>query len=232
MPGGYFYRQPEIAWDSKKVLGLHPSFTTLVNAVISARKANPHHLAKHKWATDTATVANEVEAFQVRICQSMNWQNYLTDAGGSAAGPFSSQSLLNAGQLSAAVGEIKKLWAGIKSVNEWLTSGAPAVPTEQAEKRAAVCALCPMNGQGDWSRWFTAPAQGAITKQLEKLQERKLSTSLDDKLAICTACLCPNKLSVHAPLEIKLKNMAPDVKAALHESCWVTAEERELATVA
>ncbi len=228
IPNGMRFRQPEISWDSTKVLGLHPSFDTLVRALQNARKANPAHAAKNKWALDTAGVANDVEAYQVRICQTMGYTSYLTDPGGSGAPPFSSQSLLSAKQLDVAASTIKRLWGGIKSVNDWLESNAPEVPQEQAEQRAAVCVACPLNGQGDFSRWFVKPAAMALTRQLEKLQSRKLSTSQDDKLNICEGCLCANKLSVWVPAEIKLNHMSPETKSQLHSSCWLLAEEKVL----
>ena len=157
----------------------------------------------------------------------MGYVSYLTDPGGGANFP-QAQSLLNPKQLNAAVSGIKKLWAGIKSVNEWLDTNAPAVPSELSEKRAAVCVACPMNGVGDWSQWYTAPASAAVKRQLEKVQDRKLSTTQDDKINICEACMCPLKLIVHVPIEIKLKNMSPETKAELHPSCWQLSEEKEL----
>jgi hypothetical protein len=89
IPNGFWFRQPEINWHSKKVLGMHPSFSTLVNAVISARRANPHHAAKHKWSLNRDAVANEVEAFQVKICLAGGWTSYLTESGGGAPPPLS-----------------------------------------------------------------------------------------------------------------------------------------------
>jgi hypothetical protein len=227
--GGYDFRQPEISWHARKTLGLHPSLDVVTRSLISARKAHPHHAQKHNWAMDFNSVHAEVVAYNVRVCQAMGWTTFLTDPDGGGGPPFSSsQSLLDAKQLDVAVGTIKRLWSGIKSVNDWLDQNAPAVSSEQAEKRAAVCVACPMNGQGDFSKWFVAPAAAAIKRQLEKLQNRKLATSQDDKLNICTGCLCANKLSVWVPAEIKLAHMAPETKAALHESCWVLAEERAL----
>src|SRR6185436_1921416 len=102
IPNGMYFRQPQINWDSRKVLSLHPSFDTLVRAVIAARKANVHYAEKFKWSTDYDTVANEVELFQVKICQSMGWQSYLTEGGGGAPPPLASrrspqeEGLLNA----------------------------------------------------------------------------------------------------------------------------------------
>jgi hypothetical protein len=226
IPNGFWFRQPEINWNSKKVIGLHPSLDTLTQAVISARRANPHQAAQHNWSLDFDVVKSEVKQFNVNHCLAMGWTEYLTDSGGGAP-PFNqAQSLLNQKQISVAVETVKRLWAGIKSVNEWLDSNDAPVSTELAEKRATTCVSCPLNGPGDFSKWFTTPASAAIKRQLEKLQNRKISTTQDEKLNICEACLCPLKLIVHVPLQIKLAHMTPDTKQALHPSCWVLSEEK------
>lgn len=226
IPNGFRFRQPEIKWDSMKVLGMHPSLDTLTQAVISARRANPHHMAQHNWSLDFDVVKQEVKQFNVRICQAMGWTEYLTE-GGSDAPPFNpAQSLLNQKQLSAAVDKVKKLWAGVKTANDWLDSGEPPVPQELSEARAAVCVQCHFNGQGDFTAWFTKPASGAIKRQLERLTERNISTTQDAKLNICTACLCPMKLKVHTPMTFIKPHLKPEVVEELKggKNCWILSE--------
>jgi hypothetical protein len=227
IPNGLFFKQPEINWDSRKVLPLHPSFSTLVNAVISARRANPHHAKQHGWSLDQNAVGDEVDAFNAKVCTAMGWTKYLAEIGGGAPPPFNqAQSLLNAKQLSAAVGEIKRLWAGVKTVNDWLDSGAPPVAIEHAEKRAAICADCNLNGKGDFSKWFTKPAADAIKRQLERLHERKITTSKDASLQVCEACLCPLKLKVHAPMSFIQPHLSNEVMNDLRNgrNCWIISE--------
>lgn len=235
IPNGFVFRIPAIKWDSRKVLGMHPSFETLVTAVISARNAHPHHKAEHNWSVDRAEVGNEVESFNVKICLSMGWTQYLAESGGSApAAPFIQTNPQEQKLLLAAATKAKKLWSGLKTLNEWLESNEPAVSSDQSEKRASICVACPFNGKGDLTSFFTSPAAAAIRRQLERVQQRNFKTSLDDQLGVCAekdgngGCLCVNKLSVHVPLKIKLAHMAPDTKASLHPSCWLLAEEKEL----
>jgi len=226
VPNGLRYRIPEINWDSTRVLGLHPSFDTLVGAVISARQANPHHAAEQKWSFDRAAVAEEVEAFNVRICQSMGWTNFLAEIGGSASVPFQPLSPQDASLLQNAAAKAKKLWAGINTLNAWLDSGEPPVPQEQAEKRAATCVACPLNGSGDLTSWFTAPAANSIKRQLERMQQRNISTSLDDKLGVCSACLCPLRLKTQTPIKFIRPNISNEVITELNKgkNCWLVAE--------
>lgn len=226
IPNGFWFRMPAISWDSRKVLGLHPSFDTLVRAVQSARKANPAHASKHKWSLDKETIANEVEQFQVKVCLAAGWTSYLTEGGGGAP-PFSlAQRLPDQKQLGAAVGKIRKLWAGVKTLNDWLDSEEPPVETEQSERRANICVQCPMNGQGDFSSWFTVPAAGAIQRQLERLNQRKISSTQDSKLNVCTACLCPLKVKVHTPMKFIKTHLSPEVIAELRggKDCWIISE--------
>lgn len=226
IPNGFKFRQPEIAWDSKTVLGLHPSFNSLVTAVMSARAANPHHATKHKWRLDRAGVEHDVEQFNVRLCQANGWTKYLADAGGGGA-PFpSSQSLPDQKQLSVAVASVRKLWAGIKTLNNWLDSGEPPVETELSEKRAATCVACPMNGKGDFTSWFTKPAAAVIQKQIERLQERKITGSLDDQLGVCSGCLCPNRLKTKTPMKFIKPHLSDEVIAELRngKDCWIISE--------
>jgi hypothetical protein len=227
VPNGFFFRQPEINWDSRKVLPLHPSFSTLVAAVISARRANPHHAAKHKWSLDRDVVENEVEAFQVKVCQAAGWNNFLTDVGGGSAPPFSAaRSLAEQKQLAAVGATVKKLWSGIRSLNDWMKSGEPPVSQEQANSRAATCIVCPLNGQGDFSKWFVAPAAAAVKKQIEWTIEKKLSTPHDATLNICEGCLCGMRLKVHVPFSYIKDGLSTEVIAELRKgkNCWQIKE--------
>lgn len=238
IPNGFTFRIPQLNWDSRKTLGLHPSFDTLVRAVIAARRGNPHQTQKHGWSLDPATVAEEVEQFQVKVCLANGWMTYLTESGGGAPAPFSQPpSPQEQKRLGAAAAKARKLWAGLKTLNDWHESEEPAVPQAQSEQRASVCVKCPYNNtNGDLFSFFTTTAAAGIKRQIEKFADRKLATTLDDKLGVCAqdekdgngGCLCVNKLSVHTPIELKLKHMMPETKAALHPSCWVLSEEKEI----
>ncbi len=113
----------------------------------------------------------------------------------------------------------------VKTIADWEISGGVVVSTELANSRANTCSECPKNVSGDLTTWFTVPAAELIKLQLEARNERKLNTNYDPLLGTCEACGCVNKLSVWCPLDIKLKHMKPEVRAALHPSCWVFSEE-------
>lgn len=213
IPGGFRYVQPEIRWQSRP----NASFDSIVQSLITARRANPAQLAKYRWATDYPTVANEVDAFNARICEQMGWTDYYT--GGAGTGPFPP---LQPSSLSRSAGQVV---AGAKSLAEMFGPQGP-VGRDQAERRAAVCAVCPVNEKGDWTRFFTVPASAAIRVMLGLIKDAKLETSRDAELMICTACGCPCKTKVWARLDHILPHMGKESRDALHSACWIRTEQQ------
>lgn len=228
IPNGFTFRQSQINWDSRRVLGMHPSFDTLVSAVLSARRANAAQSAQHKLSLDRASVEMEVEMFNVKVCLANGWMNYLTEVGGGSAVPLSvSRSPEDQKKDAAAAGVVKKLWAGLTANKDWIASGEPAVPSELSTSRALTCSECPQNKKGDWSSWFTIPAVAAIKRYMAWLSEKKLSTPHDDKVQVCDVCYCPLAYKVHTPLKFIKANTSPEVYSELRDkgkACWVVAE--------
>lgn len=228
IPNGFYFRQPEIKWDSKKSVGLHPSLDVLTRAVIGARMAHPHYVQKHGWATDFASVRQEVETFQVQVCLANGWLNYIADSGGSAPVPLSQPpSPQDVKLLAAAAGKARKLWAGVKTLHDWLESNEPPVESSLSESRALICLDCPQNGKGDLTTWFTAPAAAAIRRQLQILQDRRISSKHDGELQVCEACLCPLKLKIHTPMKYIKPHLSDEVINDLKrgKNCWILAEQ-------
>lgn len=229
IPNGFRYVQPETGF----MAGNYASFQNIVDNLVSHRRGRPDLVVKHGWSLDPEAVANEVEAFNVRLCLQHGWTDYLDGIEGGGGLPPKSRppSQQEVEQVSAAAGRAKKIWAGVRTLNDWIDSGDAPVVTEHAAARAEVCAACPKNTQGDFTSWFTKPAAGAIKQQIEKLQERKLSTPSDDKINICEVCLCPLKLKVHTPLPYIKAHLTEAVVKDLQTApgCWIV---RELADAA
>jgi len=226
IPFGLKFYQPETRFNTRQ-----GSFQNIVDQVVAMRKANPALVAKHGWSTDWNTVADEVDAFNAAICERMGWTDFISQPGaGVAPAPkFKALSPQSEKQLSAVADKVKKVWQGVRTLNDWIESGEPPVPTEQSQKRAETCAACALNGKGGLEGWFTKPAAEAIKLQIAKLADRKLSTTVDEKLNVCTACLCPLKLKVHTPLGFISPNMGAETRAALDPQCWILAEEKSTA---
>lgn len=223
IPGGFKFLQPETGWQPSRF----SSFQTIVQAIISHRSANPHLAQKHNWRMDVAGVEDELDTFNATVCARMGWTNYITVPEGEPPPPkLKAPSPEEQSQIAAAAGRVKKIWSGVRTLSDWVSQGGEAVTPNRSESRAAVCAACPLNGKGDFTQWFTAPAAAAIAGMVEKLKSRKLSTTHDESLNICTACLCPMKLKVHTPISFIKQHLSESVISDLRKApaCWIIEE--------
>ena len=226
IPNGFKFYQPETKWKAPN----NASFEVIVSALIAHRHGQPFLAKKHKWHLDRIDVADEVDEFNAMLCERMGWLEYVQAPTGTAPPPkFPAPSPSDQSKLAAVAGRVKKIWSGVRTLNDWIDSGEPGVPHEQAEKRAGACASCNKNTPGDFTSWFTAPAAEAIKRQIEKAQALKLSTSKDNIINVCSVCLCPLKLKVHTPLKFINAHMSNDVLSDLEKvpGCWICAERRE-----
>lgn len=211
--GGLSFYQPETKWSPRA----NSSFQGIVEALIAHRRGNPYLTQQHGWSTDRAAVEDEVDAFNAAICEQMGWTDYIMAAGGQPAqAPFARL------QSPPILHHVKNVVAGSETLVDWIKSGAEAVDPTLAEKRAITCATCPKNESGDLLRWFTKPAAAAIKAAVESRKGMNLSTTMDDKLGVCSACGCELHLKVHLPLERIKTGMSAETMAALDERCWIT----------
>ena len=224
IPNGFKFFQPETNWQAPRMA----SFQTIVSALLAHRRGNPAMASKHGWTLDPEAVADEVDVYNATICERMGWSDYIqAAAGGAAPPPFLNQpSAADQKSLAAAAVKVKKIWSGVRTLNDWIESGEPPVPSELSARRAALCAACPKNGTGDFTKWFTAPAATVIKKQVERLNDRHLSTPSDPLIEVCEVCLCPLKLKVHTPLNFINQHMSEGVLQDLTQvaGCWIVAE--------
>jgi hypothetical protein len=78
----------------------------------------------------------------------------------------------------------------------WVKAGFDVAPQEEAERRAAICAVCPLNvGMAGCGVCRTALKAGR-----DALMQTR--TSQDAKLEACGVCGCDLKTSVHVPINI------------------------------
>lgn len=123
--------------------------------------------------------------------------------------------------VGAAVAGVKAAASGAALLLEWEESGQPPIREDVAHRRASICAECPVNGLGDYTRWFTVPISEMVRKRIQRLHAMKLSTPYDDRLGTCEACLCPLKLKVWTPMDLVQKHLRPEAKEKLWKSCWI-----------
>lgn len=98
----------------------------------------------------------------------------------------------------------------------WLKTGFQMVPQEEAERRAAICAKCPLNvGMSG-----CAICRVSLQAGRDALMQR--STTSDDKLHACGVCGCDNKTQVHVPLDILRSGKS---KLSYPSWCWKASAE-------
>lgn len=213
-PKGWIFREPSTGWTTPTPIS--STFDQVVQQIIAMRKKNPAITAKLKLATDKEAVGAELERYT---------RKRLGLPEGGTPVPFPVSHRYPNAAVAGAVGAVKKLASGAALLLEWEQDGAKPVAKELAEKRAAICAVCPKNEKGaTLSEWFTIPAANLIRKQFERLNQMNLSTSKDAELQVCSACLCPLRLKVHVPLALALKRIKPEMKADLDPKCWIINE--------
>lgn len=214
IPNGFRFTQPETGWQVPKNL----SFEAGVQALIAHRKGNAALGKKHKWATDYANVANEFDAFNAAVCEVHGWEEFILQEATSFPKLSPPPQLEGA---APAVGAVRKAAAGIKAVTEWLGSGLRPVHADVANKRAAVCASCPQNQEGNFWQRIDAVVAAQLKSLVEVKNEMELKTPHDQALKSCAACDCWNPLKVHVPMEHILANTSERVKAKLDSRCWI-----------
>jgi hypothetical protein len=216
-PGGWIYYQPSTKWNAPNPIA--NTFSQQVVNIIKHRLANGAITVRHNLATDPVSVGNELEAFtRARLGLPAMGGASVPKPMPPAAVPSMSPGVV------AAVAGIKKMAAGAALLLEWSESGLPPVSADVAEKRAAICVQCPKNDLGGMSKYFTAPVADNMRKRLAKLHEMNLKLSVDEKLGVCSACLCQLRLKSWTPAELILKRLKPEQRAELNQDsprCWI-----------
>ena len=219
IPNGFMYLQRQTNWRSWEA---QPptmwDFKLLCREIQKHRQLNP----RFGLSTDMNSIATEVDMVNAaRIAAIPGTESYLiNDAPFAPPNPPVLPSDPS-GPLAAVGANLVKMASGVGVLYDWLGSGGQPVDNTVAETRAQICVACPKNGKGDLTKFFTVPAANLIMKQLEQRKDLNLSTTVDDKLGICEACGCVNKLKVHVPIEFILAKMSEQVRSDLDKSCWV-----------
>lgn len=170
-------------------------------------------VVRHKLSLDPAAVANELELFtRLRIGAPLPQPTPTTFPSGYTA-------------LSAGVGDIKKLATGAGILMAWDASGEAAVASDVANNRASTCADCPLNSMAKLDQWNTVPVAMSLKSRLSRIEKIRLKTPSDSKLGLCDGIYSPTAMLVHAPLSIVNRKLKADMRANLHEGCWIKSEQ-------
>ncbi len=216
-PYSFRFLQPETG-QSQEFVG---SFTHCVDQTMMLRQANAFLAERHGWRTDRAGVEYDVEQYNVARMRAGGWLNFIIEDDGNPPAPTYVMPEKKKGRWASVAAGSGRIAAGVAILVEWLGSGAKPVEQALADGRAAICAGCPKNDGGDFTSYFTKPVADTIRTQLEIRGELQLKTPHDDKLTVCSACSCPLKLKVWAPLDHILAHTPEAVRKDLAPQCWI-----------
>ena len=221
IPNGLRWYCPVLKYESPP----NSSFRVICEGYAQAIRANFGKAKAAGLPTTMTEIENAVDLYNSAICKQNGWTQYLQE-GPSQQAPISRPRPFNSlpQKQKSGIAVARNVAAGVKTIVEWIISGAEAVPKEQANHRAEVCVKCPLNKQGELSAFFTVPVAVAIRKALEDRKTMNLSTPVDSQLGTCEACGCVNALKVHVPFQKFFPKMIPESKGDLDPDCWIRAE--------
>lgn len=190
------------------------------------RRKNPALAQKLNLPANLESSENWVDEFNSNRCVAHGWTSFVN-----------LESV--ASQVEFAIpdnsGGSKKNWpkpavGGVKAAADAYASLFREGPVERAlaEDRAAICSQCPQNNtRTSLTSIFTGAAASAVTSLIGMVRDMNMSTSLDSRLGICDACLCPMKAKVHVRIGTLTGSMPNDVWPKLERTalkCWVLSE--------
>jgi hypothetical protein len=107
---------------------------------------------------------------------------------------------------------------GTKVLLAFKLAGSPYVDQSEAERRASICAICPMNVD------YAKPCGGNCggLKEIVTTIVGGRKTSLNDRLKACSICGCVNAAHLLIPLDILAKGVTPEqqVQFSQVQNCW------------
>ncbi len=210
-PKGWQFYEPSTGWWAPSPIAF--TFDQQVVNIIKHRLANPAMMVKHKLSTDPGVVGQQLLQYQAA-----RGAIVLPKPTPPPERPYLS------GAVQSAVAVVKKMASGAATLFEWDEAGMPHVEPEVAEKRAIICSTCPKNQEGkSITEYFTVPIAEKYNERFQKLESMGLTTSVDSKLKVCSACLCPLRTKVWFPDALILKRLKPEHRAELDHRCWILA---------
>ncbi len=215
-PRGWTLLMPEIGMQ-RPISG---SFNAVVDAFSDIVLKNPALAQKHGWPTDRIGQENWVDERECHRMLAHGWTRFVELEGTlPPPGPPPLGGMRHGSQGGVAVAASKAM-TGAAIWKDMFSNGKP-VAKELAEERASICAGCPENKRGGFKEWFTETLARGLNELVGLMNSQQLTTSKDDELGTCAACLCPMKCKVWVPLEIIKSHMPPADIAKLDRRCWI-----------
>lgn len=114
--------------------------------------------------------------------------------------------------------DIQGVIQGTRTLAQWLLKGkGRKVEVVEAERRALICASCPMNQD---PAGCSSCTMGAL-KEAANLIVGGTTTVYDSSLKSCRVCGCSLRAKIHLPLDILRDNLTDAQMTALPQACWL-----------
>lgn len=107
----------------------------------------------------------------------------------------------------------------LRTAKSFIFNGGQKVPQGEAERRAAICATCPLNSK-DGSFCATCFLRGMVSSAVTMAS--RWTTSKDSELHFCKVCGCKLAIKIHIPTSDMDHK---DLKDAWPEHCWMRKPE-------
>ena len=218
VPGGLKFKIREMKYQA----GPYRSFDTIVNEVERLVRSNPVLAQKLKLPMDRIGIENMVDAYNAMLCEQSGWLHFIEggpDAGMEGQPPPKWVTRNTNAQFG------RNVAGGLRAIAGWIGEGAQPVLPELSQKRASICATCPLNRKVELRDYFVRGASELIRRQIEFAKGFGLTTTHDENLGVCSACDCPMKLKVHVPIGSITEKLSQKAFDDLVPECWIRKEQ-------
>jgi hypothetical protein len=193
VPGGFRW----FCEDSKQWIPVAGSFNNYIEFI--------HNCKKHCQANNIPIGLNWEQNIQNQICATLDGDWCLEN--GRPIPPMGGFGF-----------DIAAVIQGTRTLASWLIKGkGKKVEAIEAERRALICAGCPMN----------QPPVGCTGCTMSALKEAVnvvvggAATAYDSQLQSCKVCGCSLRAKIHLPLDILRDNLTDAQMNALPQACWL-----------
>jgi hypothetical protein len=225
IPNGFRWLQPETGFEPQR----WSSFDSICQQIKTHREGNMWLAQKHKWTLALGAIADELDFYNSKLCQTQGWNAFIIEDAAPESFPTPSLPRLHEDAPLVAVesgSKISRAVGGINILTDWLGAGMKPVDASLALKRSKVCLKCPMNQLGDFWQRVEAHIAKTIRTVLEIKSDLDLKLPDEDKLHSCTACDCWTPLKVQVPIEHIKEQTDSETLAKLHPKCWILKESK------
>jgi len=194
------------------------SFNEVVDKFAGIVSKNPALAQKNNWPTNRQAQEDWIDEREAARMVAHGWFGFVDIEGSPPPSPGGVRRSAFAGGVAAA----NTALTGLAIYKELFSGDSKPVAKSEAEWRAEICVSCPKNKKGGLKEWFVANIAKGLTELYGVMKDLDLTTSRDNELGTCEACLCPLKAKTWVELPTILKHMEPDVRAKLWDKCWIT----------